>query len=114
MLLVTESILSKQVLILQGTTELMVYKVGILCRLWLAASNSNGIVIVGMYPCTQLAGVGCGCFRDHLWLDLLQVFVFLIQTVIHGITMNPQMGGDITVRDEIQPHILVKSHTVLM
>ena len=29
--------------------------------------------------------------------------------------MNPQMGGDITVRDEIQPHILVKkSHTVLI
>ena len=27
---------------------------------------------------------------------------------IPGIIMNPQMGGDITVRDEIQPHILVK------
>ena len=66
MLLVTESILSKQVLILQGTTEVMVYEVGIFCRLWLAARNSNGIVIVGMYPCTQLAGCWCG-----LWLAVV-------------------------------------------
>ena len=31
------------------------------CGLRFVAKNSNGTVIVGVFPCTQLAGEACGC-----------------------------------------------------